>query len=368
VYVRFLRPLLFLLDAESSHKLILLLLRLLYWVPGAGALVRLLVGRLTEPLPTRVMGLDFPNPLGLAAGMDKDARCPRAWADLGFGWVELGTVTPEPQPGNAGRRIFRLPRHRALINRLGFPSVGVKRFTQNLGHGRKRGIVGINIGKNRDTPIARAADDYLNAMRAVYPYADYIAVNISSPNTSQLRELQKEDYLDTLLATLKNEQIMLGKTRRHYVPLAIKIAPDLNDEELDTVAGLLLKHKFDAVIATNTTVERPGLEEELLAAENGGLSGRPLKDRSTATIRKLYNRLQGEIPIIGVGGIENAADAWEKMVSGADLIQIYTAFVYQGPAVIRHIVRGLRRRVKASGYTTLEEALEKARSGIHLMR
>ena len=368
MYLKLIRPVLFSLDAETSHRLTLGFLRLLYLVPGMHHLVRTISNHITPSLPTTVMGLEFPNPVGLAAGMDKNAKCARPLGDLGFGWVELGTVTPLKQSGNPGKRIFRLPDHAAIINRMGFSSVGVERFIQNLQHFGKSGIVGINIGKNRATPMDHAVDDYLSAMQAVYPYADYITVNISSPNTSHLRDLQKEDNLDALLASLKNEQIMLGKTRRHYVPLAIKIAPDLNDEEIATITKLTLKHKIDAVVATNTTVTRPGIEDDIRASEGGGLSGRPLKALSTEIIRKLYNHLQGKVPIIGVGGIATAADAWDKMVAGADLIQVYTGFIYEGPAIIRRITRGLERRVRSSGFSTISEAVSKARSGIHLMR
>ncbi len=368
MYRKLIRPVLFLLSAETSHRLTLGFLRLLYLVPGMHYLIRTVANHVTPSLPTKVMGLEFPNPVGMAAGMDKNAKCARPLADLGFGWVELGTVTPLKQSGNPGKCIFRLPDNAAIINRMGFTSVGVDRFIRNLQRFGKGGIAGINIGKNRNTPMDQAIDDYLSAMQAVYPYADYITVNISSPNTSHLRDLQKRDNLDALLGSLKNEQIMLGKTRRHYVPLAVKIAPDLNDEEIATIAEMLIKHKIDAVIATNTTITRPGIEDDIRASERGGLSGRPLKTLSTEVIRKLYNHLQGQIPIIGVGGVENAADAWDKMVAGADLIQIYTGFIYEGPAIIRRIVRGLERRVRSSGFSTISEAVSKARSGIHLMR
>ena len=368
MYVKLLRPILFLLDAELSHRLTLACLRFFYLVPGMHQLMQFAFARLTPSLPTNIMGIDFPNPVGLAAGLDKNAKYAQPFADVGFGWVELGTVTPRKQAGNPGKRIFRLPEHAAIINRMGFASVGVDRFLRNLQRFGKGGIIGINIGKNRTTPIGNATDDYLSAMQAVYPYADYIAVNISSPNTSHLRDLQKQENLDALLGGLKNEQIMLGKTRRHYVPLAVKIAPDLTDEEIKTIAELVVKHKIDAVIATNTTVTRPMVEDDIRASEGGGLSGRPLKALSTELIRKLYNNLQGRVPIIGVGGIENASDAWDKMVAGADLLQIYTGFIYEGPAIVRRIVRKLKRRVHSSGCSNLQEAISKARSGIHLMR
>lgn len=368
MYPRLVRPILFLLDAEFSHRLTLRVLRTLYLIPGISFIVRLIWGGRTHDIGIDAMGMHFPNPVGLAAGLDKNGGNARFFSDIGFGFIELGTVTPKRQSGNPRKRLFRLPKHRALINRMGFPSIGVNHFLLRLRMAGRRGIVGINIGKNASTPIDKASDDYLAALQAVYPYASYIAINISSPNTSQLRQLQKESGLDELLGVLKNEQIMMGKTRHHYVPIAVKIAPDLTDDEIVTIAELVMKHKIDAVIATNTTVERTGIENELLAQESGGLSGPPLKHMSTEIIRKLYNQLQGKVPIIGIGGIETAADAWEKMVAGADLVQLYTAFIYEGPAVVRRITRGLERRVRTSGCANLTDAIQKARSGIHLMR
>jgi dihydroorotate dehydrogenase len=365
---RLIRPLLFLIDAEQSHRLILILLRILQRIPGALFLVKLVFRRRSSVLASTVMGLEFPNPVGLAAGLDKNAQCVPAFLALGFGSVELGTVTPVAQPGNSPKRLFRLPRQHALINRMGFPSVGVDQFLQNLRTDDKPGVIGVNIGKNKNTSNEHAIDDYLAAFRAVYSIADYVTLNISSPNTPQLRALQSGQALNDMLATLKHEQIMLGKTTRVYVPIALKIAPDLNAEDLDNIAALALEHKIDAIIATNTTIERTDVEHELLAQETGGLSGRPLKQRSTEVIRTLYNKLKGEIPIIGVGGIENADDAWEKMVAGADLIQVYTGLIYAGPGIVNQICRGLEKRVAAAGSDNLAEALQKARSGVHLMR
>ena len=365
---RLIRPLLFLLDAERSHRLILNLLHVLQRIPGALQLMKLAYQRHSAMLASEVMGLEFPNPVGLAAGLDKNAECTHAFLAMGFGSMELGTVTPAAQPGNSPKRLFRLPRQHALINRMGFPSVGVDQFLQNLRTDSKPGVLGINIGKNKNTSNENAIDDYLTAFRAVYSIADYVTINISSPNTPQLRALQSGQALNTMLASLKHEQIMLGKTRRVYVPIALKIAPDLGTEELDEISALALEHKVDAIIATNTTIERTGVEQELLAQETGGLSGRPLKERSTEVIRALYNRLKGEIPIIGVGGIENADDAWEKMVAGADLIQVYTGLVYIGPTIVKQICRGLEKRIVAAGCNNITEALQKARSGVHLMR
>lgn len=368
MYKALIRPILFLLHPELAHKAVLKFLRTLYRAPGSGFLVRLILGKRVADLPVSLLDRDFPNPVGLAAGLDKNADCPQAFTDMGFGWVELGTVTPKKQRGNPGRRLFRYTKDKALINRMGFPSKGVDRFLRKLQRQSRRGIVGINIGKNRATPVSMASEDYLEAMRVVYPYADYIAVNISSPNTAGLRDLQNAEHLDNLLFELKNEQVMLTKTRRHYVPLVLKISPDISDDDIRTIADQLKKHKWDAVIATNTTISRPGMEDYPDLPDEGGLSGAPLKDLSTDVVRKLYNQLQGRIPIIAAGGVFTANDAWEKMVAGADLVQIYTSFIYEGPAVIRRIVRGLERRVRSGGFSSLQEALEKARSGIHLMR
>jgi dihydroorotate dehydrogenase len=365
---KLIRPLLFLLDAELSHDLVFGLARLLYLVPGTRALVRLLLAKRTPRLPVEVMGLQFANPIGLAAGLDKNARNVRILSDLGVGWLELGTVTPRPQAGNPRPRLFRLATHHALINRMGFNNVGVERFLDSLNRQGQRGLIGINIGRNKDTPDEHVIDDYLRAFAEVFASADYIAINISSPNTPGLRDLQDRMKLDELLLRLKHQQVTLGRTRRVYTPMAIKVAPDLDGGQVAVIAKLALDHKLDAIIATNTTLTRPGLEHVLRARELGGLSGRPLKDLSTSVIHKLYTHLQGKIPIIGVGGVETADDAWEKLVAGADLIQIYTALIYQGPSVVRKIVAGLARRVAASGCANLAETVAKARTGPHLMK
>lgn len=358
---KLLRPLLFLLDAERSHEWVFSFLRLAYRVPGFGALFRLLYASRVPALPVDAMGLRFPNPLGLAAGLDKNAEYVLPLTDLGFGWLELGTVTSRPQAGNPKKRLFRVPDHAALINRMGFNNVGIETFVNNLGKSRGTGLVGVNIGRNKDTPNTRAVDDYLQGLKAVAPYSDYVVINISSPNTPGLRDLQEQEALSELLLLLKHEQVALAKSYSVHVPIAIKVAPDLDDEQIAAIARLALERKLDAVIATNTTLTRPSMEGVLTAQEDGGLSGRPLKALATTVIAKLYDHLQGKVTIIGVGGIENAEDAWQKLIAGADLLQIYTALVYQGPGVVRRIVRGLARRVKASGCTTLAEAVVKAR-------
>ena len=345
---KLLRPLLFALDPELSHALSFGLLRGAYRVPGLAQLTHACVGREPPPLPVEAMGLRFPNPLGLAAGLDKNAEYLQPLADFGFGWLELGTVTPRAQPGNPKPRLFRIPEHEAIINRMGFNNVGVEAFLANLRAQPRFCLLGINIGKNRDTPVERATEDYLSALRAVYAHADYVAVNISSPNTPGLRALQEGEALEPLLAALKREQAALAQKHGRRVPLALKIAPDLDDAQIAVIAELVEQHGFEAVIATNTTLTRPGLPAAL-AAESGGLSGRPLKDLSDAVIRKLYAHLHGRVPIIGVGGVSSAQDAWEKLVAGADLVQVYSALIFHGPSVVHDIIAGLAARVQSSG-------------------
>ena len=357
------RRLLFTLDAERSHDLSLGLLRSAYRVPGAQWLVRPRYAAQTPDLPVEVMGLRFPNPLGLAAGLDKEARCLAPLFAFGFGFLELGTVTPRPQPGNPKPRLFRLPAQQAIINRMGFNSTGLDSFLTQLQAQPRCGLVGINLGKNKDTPAEGALDDYLIGLRAVYAQASYVTVNVSSPNTPGLRALQEETALATLLAGLKAEQTRLAALHQRYVPLALKIAPDLDDDAIDTIARLLLAHRLDAVIATNTTVTRPEHSQEPGALETGGLSGAPLRALSTRVIRRLYMSLQGKIPIIGVGGVFTAEHAWEKLVAGAELVQIYTALIYRGPRVVREIVAGLKEHVRASGADNLTAALLHARAG-----
>lgn len=358
---KFFRPLLFRLDAETSHRLTFALLHGAYCLPGVGRLFRFCLTRHAPALPVTVMGIKFSNPVGLAAGLDKNAEHIKPLFDFGFGFLELGTVTPRAQAGNPLPRLFRLVNDAALINRMGFNNVGVDKFIANLVPREGYGPIGINIGKNRDTPLEQASDDYLRTLRAVYIHADYISVNISSPNTSGLRDLQEEKNLSELLGLLKKEQKILAEKYRRYVPIALKIAPDLDDTQINAIAKLLLEYKFDAVIATNTTITRPTLHDTRLSAQTGGLSGRPLKSLSTEIIRKLYAQLRGQIPIIGVGGVENADDAWEKLVAGADLIQIYTSLIYQGPANVYKIAQGVAQRLQASGCNNLTEAITQAR-------
>lgn len=322
-----LRPLLFLLDAETAHTLTLNTLSLLQTT-------RLLPTRSVHCSPIRIMGLDFPNPVGLAAGLDKNGAHINALAQLGFGFLEVGTVTPRPQPGNPRPRLFRIPQAKAIINRMGFNNVGVDKLLENVQRTHYQGILGINIGKNADTPLQHAVDDYLIGLRKVYPHASYITVNISSPNTKQLRQLQNETQLEQLLSALKTEQTRLSDQHGRYTPLAIKIAPDLEPDQIATIASLLLKHHIDAVIATNTTTARDGLEHLPHSDEQGGLSGAPLTERSTAVIHQLATHLQHAIPIIGAGGIMTPRDAQAKIEAGADLVQIYSGLIYRGPDLV----------------------------------
>ena len=327
-----LRPALFKLDAEFAHHLTLSGLRNLHTL----GLTSLFVSRSTDD-PSNVMGLSFPNPVGLAAGLDKNGECIDGLAALGFGFIEIGTVTPQPQPGNPTPRLFRLPQANAIINRMGFNNEGVDNLIANVQRAKYRGVLGINIGKNAFTPIEHAVDDYLICLRKVYAHASYITVNISSPNTKNLRQLQDEEALNTLLSALKSEQIKLADVHGKYVPIALKIAPDMEIEQVRQIAALLMRHHIDGVIATNTTLSRSGVEHLPLGAEQGGLSGSPVRDKSTLIIRQLAFELQGALPIIGVGGILNGADAAEKIKAGASLVQIYSGLIYRGPALISEV-------------------------------
>ncbi|HZM46230.1 MAG TPA: quinone-dependent dihydroorotate dehydrogenase [Burkholderiales bacterium] len=337
------RPLLFALDAETSHHLTLASLRTVHrlgLVPGAVPA--------TDACAREVMGLRFPNPVGLAAGLDKNGEFIDALAALGFGFVEIGTITPRPQRGNPPPRMFRLPEARAVINRLGFNNDGVDRLVENVRRAAYRGVLGINIGKNADTPIEHAADDYLACLRKVYPLASYVTVNISSPNTQRLRELQQVDELDRLLAALKREQRALAQAHGRHVPLAVKIAPDLGPAEIGAIADTLKRLEIEAVIATNTTLARDGVEGLPHGVEAGGLSGAPLTARADAAARALVNSLAGTVPVIGVGGIMSADDAAGRIAAGTRLVQLYTGLVYRGPALVRECVAELCKESNAN--------------------
>lgn len=330
------RPLLFRLDPEIAHHLTL---------AGLQALTKLgkfnPLRRSNQGSARTVMGLDFPNPVGLAAGLDKNGDCIEGLAALGFGFIEIGTVTPRPQPGNVLPRLFRLPEAESIINRMGFNNKGVDHLVRRVQAAKFDGVLGINIGKNRDTPVERALDDYLECLRKVYAHAGYVTVNISSPNTPGLRDLQTGDHLEALLAGLSAERKALAQTQGRRVPLAVKIAPDLEPDEIQDIAAALIRHGIDAVIATNTTSSREGVEHLKHGGEAGGLSGRPVFAKSTDVVRQLAAALQGKLPIIACGGVFSADDARQKLDAGASLVQVYTGLIYRGPGLVRDIVRGL---------------------------
>ncbi len=331
-----LRPLLFQLSPETAHSLTLRLLRL----AGDFAPTRhLLAGMFTPPIkPTRAFGLEFKNPLGLAAGYDKDCHAIRGLAALGFGHLELGTITPRAQPGNPQPRLFRLPQEQAVINRMGFPGQGMEAAIRRL-RGLSRpypAIVGLNLGKNKDTPLQEAAQDYLTLLRGLAPYADYFTINISSPNTVGLRRLQGREMLEGLLGALAKER----QTASLRVPILVKIAPDVSDDELDDAVGAILDAGMDGIVATNTTLSRDGVRSAL-RAEAGGLSGKPLTGLADSVLAKVVERVKGQVPVVGVGGIISPQDARKKLDLGATLVQVYTGLIYRGPGLVKEIVRGL---------------------------
>ncbi|MBY0574348.1 MAG: quinone-dependent dihydroorotate dehydrogenase [Undibacterium sp.] len=335
------RPFLFFMDAESAHEITL---------PGLKHAHNLGLTRLIpkpENDPRSVMGITFPNAVGLAAGLDKDGRYIDGLASLGFGSIEIGTVTPRAQAGNPKPRMFRLPQANAIINRMGFNNGGVDAFVANVQASRfyqeKQGVLGLNIGKNADTPIEKAADDYLHCLQKVYPYASYVTINISSPNTKNLRQLQGASELDALLAQLKEAQGRLSDQHKRYVPIALKIAPDLDSEQIKNIADSLLRHKIDGVIATNTTITRDAVKGLQYAEEAGGLSGEPVFELSNRVIRALKAELGDALPIIGVGGIFKGADAVAKVQAGASLVQLYSGLIYRGPALVRECAAALRK-------------------------
>lgn len=330
------RKVLFQFDAEKIHELTISSLK----KTGATPLNNFYKQNITSK-PVTVMGIDFPNPLGLAAGLDKNGECIRAFDAMGFGFVEVGTVTPRPQPGNEKPRIFRLEPANALINRMGFNNKGVDYLVNQIQKSNFKGVLGINIGKNKDTPEENSKEDYLYCMRKVYNFASYITINISSPNTPGLRSLQYGNALNELLSALKAEQKILTEQHQKYIPIAVKIAPDLTAEEIVGIAECLIKNDIDGVIATNTTLSREGVEGLEHGNEQGGLSGQPVKEKSTLVIKLLKEALDSKIPIIGVGGISSSLDAQEKLAAGASLVQIYTGFIYKGPCLIKNIVNAL---------------------------
>ncbi len=331
---------LFAMDAETAHEFTFSSLETL---KSTGLLPP------SRPLPGRevlLAGLRFPNPIGLAAGLDKNAAHLDALGSFGFGFMEVGTVTPRPQPGNPKPRMFRIPEHQAVINRLGFNNLGLKTFIDHVQQSEwarnRRGVLGLNIGKNADTPIEKADDDYLTCLEGVYPFADYITINISSPNTKNLRDLQNEDALERLLSRLKERQSALTKTHGKQVPLFLKIAPDLNDDQIRAITDVLKRHGFDGLIATNTTLSRDAVAGSKFAQEAGGLSGAPLLNASNQVIRKCRDALGPTFPIIGVGGVLSGEDAQSKIAAGADLVQVYSGLIYRGPALVSEAVRATR--------------------------
>ena len=335
------RPILFSMEPEKAHH---------FALPALQAMTGLGLGKLTGSRiddPREVMGIRFPNAVGLAAGLDKDGAYIDGLATMGFGFIEVGTVTPRAQPGNPLPRMFRLPQADAIINRMGFNNGGVDAFVRNVQSSRyyqeKQGVLGLNIGKNADTPIERAADDYLHCLEKVYPYADYVTVNISSPNTKNLRLLQGASELDDLLSRLKQAQLRLADQHKNYVPVTLKIAPDIDSEQIKNIADALLRHGIDGVIATNTTITRDAVAGLPHAEETGGLSGKPVFELSNRVVRGLKQELGNAIPIIGAGGIFSGDDAITKMEAGASLVQVYSGLIYQGPGLVRDCATALRR-------------------------
>ena len=335
---RLMRNLLFRLPPERAHDLTLAGLDL----AGKSGLLKRMVPA-TADLPVRVMGLDFPNPVGLAAGLDKNADHLDALGALGFGFVEVGTVTPLAQPGNPKPRMFRLAEHEAIINRMGFNNQGLENLLRRVGHRRYPGILGINVGKNKATPADQSESDYCKGIAAVYPHADYITVNVSSPNTPGLRELQFGDSLKSLMDTIKKQQATCQADTGRYVPLAIKIAPDMDLDAIRFVASALMQSGLDGVIATNTTIDRDAVCSHRYAAEAGGLSGRPVRAQATRVIEALHAELGDSVPIIGVGGVTDGNSAVEKIRAGARLVQLYTGLIYRGPSLINETIEAIRQ-------------------------
>ncbi len=338
-----LRKILFLLPPETAHHFTLTFAP---WFHGPRRAER--VRKRWAKHPVELLGLTFSNPVGLAAGLDKDAQCLDAWFAMGFGFVEVGTVTPKPQGGNPKPRLHRLTDVDALINRMGFNNKGVDALVERLKQRRVPGIVGVNIGKNAQTPLERAADDYRHCMMKVYEYADYIVINISSPNTPGLRELQGADYLDHLLLDLMQTRGELQQLSKKHVPLLVKIAPDLSQEELEVMVNIFIKHNIDGVIATNTLLDRSVIENHKHASKQGGLSGKPIFQPSKYIVEQLFRLTKGKLPIIGVGGIHSAQSAQEMLAAGASAIQLYTGLIYEGPRLIQDIIKKIEPQVQVS--------------------
>ncbi len=359
LYRSLLRPLLFRLPAETAHELAL------HSLSFAPTLTKTLLGDRFKRSPfgkLKRFGLTFSNPVGLAAGFDKDGIALNSLAALGFGFIEAGTVTYRPQPGNERPRLFRLPLDKGLINRAGFNNEGARVFAERVKNNRPDYVVGVSIGKSKDTQLDHATDDYLKSFEIVYPVADYIAINVSSPNTPGLRELQKAEQLDELLRALqkRNKQLAEQSESRGVLPILVKLSPDLDLNELQAIVNVTQANNVAGLIATNTTTGRTGLQtqaDKVRAIGAGGLSGAPLKRKTTQMIGRLYNLTEGSMPLIGVGGIFSAEDAWEVISAGASLIQVYTGFIYEGPSIARKINDGLRRIISSEGFVSLDEAV-----------
>ncbi|HZE72867.1 MAG TPA: quinone-dependent dihydroorotate dehydrogenase [Pyrinomonadaceae bacterium] len=362
LYRSLLRPILFRLPAETAHELALHSLSFPLAPFLAGKISQSNSNNPSEITRVQSFGLSFRNPVGLAAGFDKDGIALPALAALGFGLIEAGTVTHRPQPGNQRPRLFRLPADKALINRAGFNNDGAAAFARRVATQRPDCILGVSIGKSRETPLDEAVEDYLKSFEAVFPIADYVAVNVSSPNTPQLRELQNATQLEGLIAALnrKNQELTARAGRRATMPLLVKLAPDLEESDLEMIVDVVQRQSVSGIIATNTTTDRSNLQTSAARVRSygeGGLSGAPLRDRSTKTIACLYKLTQGSVPLVGVGGIFTAADAWEKICAGASLVQIYTGFIYEGPRIVQRINQGLVEILKREGFSSLQEAI-----------
>ncbi|HVQ38429.1 MAG TPA: quinone-dependent dihydroorotate dehydrogenase [Pyrinomonadaceae bacterium] len=359
LYRSLLRPLLFSLPAETAHELAL------HSLSFSPSLTKRLLGDRFKRSPfgnIRRFGLTFSNPVGLAAGFDKDGIALESLAALGFGFIEVGTVTYHPQPGNEKPRLFRLPLDKALINRAGFNNQGAKEFAKRVSRSRPDCVLGVSIGKSKVVAVEDAVEDYLKSFELVYPVADYVAINVSSPNTPRLRELQQADHLDELLRTLqsRNHEIGTAGSGHGVVPILVKLSPDLTHEELKDIVSVAQRNNVAGLIATNTTTGRAGLQtptETIKAHGQGGLSGSPLRKRATQVIASLYNLTGGSLPLIGVGGIFTAEDAAEMICAGASLVQVYTGLIYEGPAIARNINEGLRRIISSAGFVSLDEAV-----------
>jgi dihydroorotate dehydrogenase len=360
---KILRPMLFAQDAERAHDLALEQLTRVSRSKFACDIIGKIFG--AQELPVEVFGLKFPNPVGLAAGMDKFAAAVPVWEKLGFGFCELGGVTWHAQPGNPPPRMFRAAAAEAIVNRMGFNNPGAEMLAQKLAEWKKLGRwpnhpVGINLGKSKITPLANAAEDYANSFRVLRPHFDFFVVNVSSPNTPDLRQLQDKSALDEILAAIQEQNRSQKPEIRSQKPVLVKVAPDLSFEALDEILELMAPRQIAGIVATNTTISRPQTNDfdlQRIYAETGGLSGRPLCARSTEIIRHIFRQMRGQLPIIGVGGIFSADDAWEKITAGASLVQIYTGLVYEGPGLAKKIVTGLREKIKVAGIRDLKEAI-----------